>query len=149
MVLLVVCSVVKADIVPVFEIDATFEHIAKGLERSCERSGGDLTASYLFEQCRSSAALLVVAHDDTGIIGAVVLRFENWSGKSVLRTLGLWCNGKGAYASLAAKKNEIGKLYGAKSMVAEARVSPRGMSGYLRRHPDAKILRCLMEVEIK
>ncbi len=93
--------------------------------------------------------MLVVASNDTDIIGAVVLRFENWSGKSVLRTLALWCNGKGAYRALHAKKLEIGKLYGAKSMVAEARVSPHGMSGYLRRHPDAKILRCLMEVEIK
>lgn len=133
---------VKAEVVPVWQVDSTFEHVASGLERSCKRSGGDLTASYLFEQCRSSSALLVVASDDTRIVGAVVLRFENWTGKSVLRTLGLWCSQKGAWESLNTKTHEIGKLYGAKSLVAE------GRKGWERRYPNAKILRQLYEVTL-
>lgn len=134
--------VVECEIVPVFRVDSAFDHVASGLQLSCERSGGDLTASYLFEQCRSSSALLVVAHDDTGIIGAVVLRFENWSGKSVIRTLGLWCSKKGAWEALNKKTHEIGKLYGAKSLVAE------GRKGWERRYPNAKILRQLYEVTL-
>lgn len=132
----------KVELVPIWQVDSVFEQIAKGLQTSCDRSGGDLDASYLHRECRSSAALLVVASDKKIITGAVVLRFENWSGKSVLRTLALWCNGKGAWEALNTKTHEIGKLYGAKSLIAE------GRKGWERRYPNAKVIRQLYEVDL-
>ena len=134
--------VVKCELVPIWQIDNVFEHIAKGLQSSCDRSGGDLDAAYLYRECRSSAAILVVTSDETEINGAVVLRFENWSGKSVLRTLALWCNSKGAWAALDTKAHEIGKQFGAKSLIAE------GRKGWERRYPNAKMLRTLYEVDL-
>ena len=130
------------ELVPVWQIDNVFEHIAKGLQRSCERSGGDLDPAYLHRECRSSAALLVVTSTETEITGAVVLRFENWSGKSVLRTLALWCNGLGAWEALNTKTHEIGRQFGAKSLIAE------GRKGWERRYPNAKVLRQLYEVSL-
>ena len=131
-----------AEVVPLWQIDGIFEHIAEGLQKSCDRTGGDIDAAYLFRECRSAAAMLVVAAENELIIGAVVLRFENWSGKSVLRTLALWCNGDGAWESLNAKAHEIGRQFGAKSLIAE------GRKGWERRYPNAKILRSLYEVPL-
>jgi hypothetical protein len=134
--------VLKSELVPVWQIDNVFGHVSQGLQRSCERTGGDLDSAYLHRECRSSAALLVVTSTETEITGAVVLRFENWSGKSVLRTLALWCNGKGAWAALDQKAHEIGKQFGVKSLIAE------GRKGWERRYPNAKILRQLYEVSL-
>ncbi len=132
-------SLVKCELVPVWGIDGAFQHVTQGLQKSCDRSGGDLDAAYLHRECRSGQAMLVVSSDDT-IDGAVVLRFENWSGKSVLRTLALWCDGEGAWEALNAKAHEIGKQFGAKSLIAE------GRKGWERRYPNAKILRQLYEI---
>jgi hypothetical protein len=130
----------KCELVPLWHIDSAFEQVAQGLQKSCDRSGGDLDAAYLHQQCRSSASMLVIASNDTDIIGAVVLRFENWSGKSVLRTLALWCNGLGVWDALDAKAHEIGRQFGAKSLVAE------GRKGWERRYPNAKVIRQLYEI---
>jgi len=129
-------------LVPLFHIDSAFEQVAKGLQKSCDRSGGDLDAAYLHRECRTGQAMLCVVSHEDNIIGAVVLRFENWSGKNVLRTLALWCNGLGVWDALDAKAHEIGRQFGAKSLIAE------GRKGWERRYPNAKQLRTLYEVEL-
>lgn len=134
---------VKCELVPLWHIDSAFEQVAKGLQKSCDRGGGDLDAAYLHQQCRSAAAMLVGVSNDTGIIGAIVLRFENWSGKSVLRTLAIWCDGEGAWEALSEKTHEIGRQFGAKSLIAE------GRKGWTRRYPNAKTLRVLIEVDLE
>jgi hypothetical protein len=132
----------KVELVPVMFVDDAFNKVSEGLQKSCDRSGGDLDAAYLWRECRTGQAMLYVVSQETSIIGAVVLRFENWSGKSILRTLGLWCNGLGVWDALDAKAHEIGRQFGAKSLIAE------GRKGWERRYPNAKILRQLYEVEL-
>lgn len=135
-------SVVKADLVPVWQIDGAFEHVAKGLQLSCERGGGEIDAAYLHRECRSANAVLVVVTEKDQHLGAVVLRFENWSGRSVLRTLALWCDGPGVWDAINSKAHEIGKQFGVKSLIAE------GRRGWERRYPNAKVLRQLYEVDL-
>lgn len=135
-------SVVKVELVPVWHIDGTFDHIAEGLQISCQRGGGEIDAPYLYRECRSAAAVLIVSRDDIRINGAAVLRFENWTGKSVLRILALWCDGEGVWDALNTKTHEIGKTYGVTSLIAE------GRKGWERRYPNARIVRQLYEVSL-
>jgi len=132
----------KTELVPVLLVDNAFNHVSEGLQKSCDRSGGDLDVAYLWRECRSGQAMLYVVSQDDTVKGAVVLRFENWSGKGVLRTLALWCNGLGVWDALDAKAHEIGRQFGAKSLVAE------GRKGWERRYPNAKVLRQLYEVSL-
>ncbi len=132
----------NCQLVPVLMVDDAFAKVSEGLQKSCDRSGGDLDAAYLWRECRTGQAMLYVVSHEADIIGAVVLRFENWSGKSVLRTLALWCNGLGVWDALDAKAHEIGRQFGAKSLIAE------GRKGWERRYPNAKILRVLYEVSL-
>lgn len=139
---------VKADLVPVNLVDKVFGECAAGFQKALDKVKGNLTVAYLYQECRNGNATLVMAHDAETIGGAMIVRFENWSGKSVLHTLGLWCNQKGAYALLEAKQRELAKIGGATSLVSGARVSERGLCAYRRRHPTAKLLYVTLEVEL-
>lgn len=140
---------VKVELVPVVLVDNIFPAVSDGFNRASKKSSSDIDASYLYRECRAGNAMLVVASDETNVTGALVLRNENWCGKSVMHTLGLWCSARGAYRALEAKKIELARMTGATSLVASARASERGHCGFLRLHPNAKILRYVIEVELK
>ena len=138
----------KVELVPVMLVDNVFHKCADGFRIAAKKASSDVDAAYLHQQCRSGNAMLVVAHDDEVVGGALVIRYENWCGKNVMHTLGLWCSAKGAYELLESKKIELARMSGATSMIAEARASKAGLCGFKRRYPKAKILRYVIEVEL-
>jgi hypothetical protein len=108
------------------QVDATWPTFAERLQQSCEKSGGDLSSGDLWQMCRSGQAFLVLIYDNEGFVAALILQFQNWSGKQVLRALAL-----------------VGdEMSGAKSIVAD------GREGWTRIFPTAKKLRVVYEVEI-
>lgn len=133
--------------VPVNLVDNVFVQCREGLQKALDKVHGNLTVAYLYQECRSGNAFLVVAHDEGIICAAMVIRFENW-GRPVLHTLGLWCAAKGTYELMHQKQIELANIGGAKSLVSGARVSKRGLCGYERRHPTAKRLYVTLEVEL-
>jgi hypothetical protein len=139
----------KCELVPVMLVDSVFGRCAEGFQRAAKKASSDVDAAFLYRECRSGNAMLVIAHDDEVISGALVIRYENWCGKNVMHTLGLWCSAKGAYQLLESKKIELAKMSGATALIAEARASKAGLCGFKRRYPKAKILRYVIEVELE
>lgn len=138
----------KCELVPVMLVDSVFPRCVDGFKKALAKVHGNMDAAYLYQECRNGNASLVVVHDDETIGAAMIVRFENWCGKSVLHTLGLWCTAKGSYEMMHQKQRELAKIGGATSLVSGARVSERGLCGYRRRHPTAKLLYVTLEVEL-
>ena len=140
----------KCELVPVMLVDNVFGKCAEGFQRALTKTSSNMDVAYLYQQCRSGDAMLVLAHEDENVGGAMVIRVENRQGRQSLNTLGLWCTVKGAYALLKAKQIEIAKMSGCKSLVSGARVpaNAKPISAYQRRHPTAKILYVTLEVEL-
>lgn len=138
----------KCELVPVMLVDNVFARCAEGFARSLAKTSSNMDVGYLYQQCRSGDAMLAVVHENDVVGGAMIVRVESRQGKQTLTTLGLWCTVKGGYDLFKAKQIEIAKTSGCKSLVSGARVSKRGLCGYLRRHPTAKILYVTLEVEV-
>jgi hypothetical protein len=76
-------------LVPIAGVDAIWPRIAAGMEECCRRSGGDITADWLFFGCRKGEALLAVVEDGDEIAGALIATPQYWDGRRVLRILAL------------------------------------------------------------
>lgn len=75
----------QVELASIAQIDGIWPHIRDGMVRSCK--GGNMRAGYVWQQCRSGNAHLLIAHDGAKICGAAVLQFEDY-GKT-LRGLAL------------------------------------------------------------
>lgn len=125
------------------QVDATWPTFAERLQKACEETGGDLSSGDLWQMCRSGQAFLVLVYDESGFIAALIMQFQNWSGKQVLRVLAIVGDNMSQWLSMA--KGFIAQMAangGAKSLVAD------GREGWTRIFPTAKKLRILYEVEI-
>lgn len=145
----------KVELVPVMLVDSVFGRCADGLGKALSKTKSNMDVAYLYQQCRSGDAMLVIAHDGAETIsGAMVLRTENRQGYTAMNTLGLWCSSakaaRGAYKLLETKQFELARSCGCKSLVSGARVpaSAKAVSAYQRRYPQAKILYVTLEVEL-
>jgi hypothetical protein len=97
----------------------------------------------LWQMCRSGQAFLVLVFHGETINGALIMQFQKWSGKSVMRCLGIV--GVDMKSWLPAAREYIEKMArdgGATSFVAGGRV------GWERVFPEAKKLRVIYEVDI-
>jgi hypothetical protein len=125
------------------QVDATWQTFADRLQKSCEASGGDLSSGDLWQMCRSGQAFLLLVYDDSGFVAALIMQFQNWSGKQVLRCLAIVGDEMKQWLPMA--KGFITKMAadgGAKSLVAD------GREGWARIFPTAKKLRVVYEVEL-
>ncbi|WFP89815.1 hypothetical protein [Ensifer adhaerens] len=103
-----------------------------------------MSSGDLWQMCRSGSAFLVAVLDDEGQpIATIILQFQNWSGKSVLRCLSIageemsfWLPQAMEFASKMAREN------GASCLVAD------GREGWARVFPGAKRLRVTYEIEV-
>jgi hypothetical protein len=121
------------------QVDGLWSQIADGLEHACRKTGGDLTAHYLWTECRSGRAFLVVVSAET-IIAASVWRFEQWTTGRKLRCLALYGVGMKDWLRPHRKLIEdLAKVGGATSLVTE------GRKGFQRIFPAARVLRLLYE----
>lgn len=125
------------------EVDAFWPFFSERLQEACLRTGGDLSSGALWQMCRSGNAFLVVVVEDGAILAALIMQFQNWSGKPVMRCLGI--AGERMEEWLPMAKDFITKMAkdgGAVSFVSE------GREGWSRIFPTARKLRVTYEVEI-
>lgn len=117
------------ELVPVALVDAVWPRIAAGMEAACRRSGDDLTAPYLFAECRAGRALLFVVTADGEARAALVARVEQWGAARVLRLLAASGRGMGDWLAAVTSHHQWPRLLGCEKVVFEGR---RGWSACCR-----------------
>lgn len=125
------------------EVDAVWPLIAARIQEACDRNGGDLSSGDLWQMCRSGNAFLVLVMDGNEPLAALIMQFQNWSGKQVMRCLVI--AGERMAEWLPAAKGfieQMAKDGGAKSFVSE------GREGWTRIFTEARKLRVTYEVRI-
>ena len=133
----------KLELVPSHMVDGIWHHVSDGLEDACLHTGGDTNSHYLWTECRSGRAFLMLIVKDDVVIGASVWRFENWAIGTVLRNMGLYGEAMKDWKDQHVEKIEqLAKLGNANHIATEGRV------GLARLFPEAKIMRQLYVLEI-
>lgn len=134
---------VAVGIASVPEVDRIWPSIANGLEDACRATGGDLTADYLWSECRAGHAFLVIASRRDEMLAASVWRFEKWTSGRKLCCLALY--GHDMRAWLVPHRDMILEM--AKAGQATAIVTT-GRKGWERLFPNATVLRQTYEATI-
>lgn len=125
------------------EVDAVWPVISGRIQSACERNGGDLSSGVLWQMCRSGNAFLVLVMDGNEPVAALIMQFQNWSGKQVMRCLGIVGERMDEWLPLAKGFIEqMARDGGAVSFVSE------GREGWTRIFPEARKLRTTYEVLI-
>lgn len=126
------------------EVDALWPLIAGRVQESCDKTGGDMSSGDLWQLCRSGNAFLAAVLDEENKpIATIILQFQKWNERSVLRCLSIagesmseWLPDAMKFVSKMAREN------GASCLVAD------GRDGWARIFPGAKRLRVTYEMEI-
>ena len=133
----------RIELAGVHQVDAVWSAVAEGLEHACRKTGGDISADYLWGECRGGHAFLVVISRDNEILGASVWRFEKWTSGKKLRCLALygkhicdWLEQHVEFTKAMAKAGD------ATALVTE------GRRGFQRMFPKARVLRQLYEITL-
>lgn len=125
------------------EVDAVWPVIAGRIQSACDRNGGDLSSGALWQMCRSGNAFLVLVMDDNEPVAALIMQFQNWSGKQVMRCLGIAGERMAEWLPMAKGCIEqMARDGGAVSFVSE------GRDGWSRIFPTARKLRVTYEVDL-
>lgn len=123
------------------EVDTIWPLITTGMQRSCDKTGGELSSGYLWQECRSGHAFLFIAIEEASLLGAAVVRFETWPNGTRLRGLGL-C-GKDMKRWWEPMKAEVVRRGREGGAVAWVDLGRPGLRKYLK---NARILGTLYEV---
>lgn len=122
-------------LVPVLLVDAAWPALIDGMERACQRSGGQYTAAWLHGLCRRGEAYLVV--DGDPVRAGVVCQEQNWSGRTVLNVL-----------AAAGKPYDAGGFARfAKTVLRANRIVFEGRKGW-ERLPGVRVVRHVYEMDI-
>lgn len=133
----------RIELVPAPLVDRVWPDIAGTVDAAARKTGGDVTAGYLWQECRSGHAFLFIAHDGESIVGASVWRFETWQSGAKLRCLAGAGNGLENWIDpMREQVVTLAKAGGAASIVYE------GREGWRRIRPKAKAIRTLYEEEL-
>lgn len=133
----------KIGIANAAEVDQIWPRFSARMQAACERTGGDISSGELWQMCRSGQAFCVVVFNDEGPKAVLIMQFQKWVSKTVMRCLGIV--GDGVDEWLPAARDFIANMAregGATSFVAE------GRDGWAKLFPDAKKLRTTYEVQI-
>jgi hypothetical protein len=133
---------VSIHLVPLAEIDRVWPILAGGMKEAVRRGGDDLTVPYLFQQCRSGAALLFVAVADEEVKAGLVCRPEQWGSKRVLRILALCGWDVSDWLPTLRSYRTWPNALDVEAVVFE------GRAGWKRVIPEARVLRSVYEVEL-
>lgn len=124
-------------------VDQVWPQLSAGFERSCKRSGGDLTAGELWQGCRNGHCFLLLAIEGEAIVGASIWKQERWQTGVKLRCLGLYGS---RFREWIEPMHElvirVAHDCGATSLISE------GREGWTRIFPKAKRLRITYEEPI-
>lgn len=126
-------------LVPVFQVDAIWPHLMKGMEKACLKGGGQYTQDWLWTLCRKGDAMLVVITEGEQIKGGVVCEVQNWTGKQVLYVHAA-C-GRDMKSWLQALHEFGTSQFGVQSIIFE------GRPGW-KVTPGVKVLRHVFEIEV-
>lgn len=125
------------------EVDALWPIFAERLQLACEKTGGDISSGDLWQMCRSGNAFLLIVSANGDFVAALIMQFQKWTAKQVMRCLGivgtdmeLWMPMAKTFISNMAREG------GATSFVAE------GRDGWSAIFPEAKKLRTTYEVSL-
>lgn len=126
------------------DVDQFWPLFAEGMHRSCVKSGGQLSAGYLWQECRADRAFLYVVHEDNDILGAAVFAFREWP--SGVRYQGFGLCGKDAtrwFDTLHEQAKIDGRMGGAVAMID----APRPGLGrkYYKGRPGIKVIQVVYE----
>lgn len=129
--------------VRVDQVDTFWPMIADGIDKAVKATGGDITAGYLWQLCRSGQAFLVVSQAENRVEAASVWRTETWSSGVKLRCLAAW--GEAMVNWLEPMRAHVAGLQrncGANAVIAE------GREGWRRTFPEARPVRTLFEIDL-
>lgn len=129
------------ELVPLIHVDEIWQQIAPGIEQACRRCGDDVTAPYLFGECRAGRALLFAIVEGGCVNAALVCRVENWGGRRVLRILA--ATGRGMAEWLNAITTH--RLW--PGHLACEKIVFEGRRGWERVLPEARVVRQTYEVD--
>lgn len=125
------------------EVDQFWPLFSARLQQACERTGGDIASGDLWQMCRSGNAFLVLVLDGLTFRAALIMQFQKWTAKQVMRCLAIvgedmdeWLPSARAFIATMARDG------GATSFIAD------GREGWSRIFPTAKRLRVTYEVEL-
>ena len=126
------------------QVDLAWPVIHEGIQRSCDKSGGQLSSGYLWQECRGDRAFLYIVHDEAGtIIGASVFAYRDWT--SGLRYVGLALCGTNAaewFDLLHDMVRNDAKMGGAVGLIDAARP---GMDRYYRKNKAIRKIQIVYE----
>jgi hypothetical protein len=134
---------VKIFIATSSEVDTFWPAFAQRLQTACEETGGDISSGDLWQMCRSGDAFLVLVVDGNFFKAALIMQFQKWTAKQVMRCLAIVGEDMGEW--LPDARTFIGHMArdgGATSFIAE------GREGWTRIFPAARRLRTTYEVEL-
>ena len=125
------------------EVDHFWGTFAQRLQIACDETGGDISSGDLWQMCRSGNAFLVLVLDEAGFKAALIMQFQKWTAKQVMRCLAIVGDDMAAWLPMARDFiAQMAKDGGATSFIAE------GREGWTRIFPAARRLRTTYEVEI-
>lgn len=125
------------------DVDHFWPTFAQRLQTACDETGGDISSGDLWQMCRSGNAFLVLVLDEAGFKAALIMQFQKWTAKQVMRCLAIVGDDMAAWLPMA--RDFIAQMArdgGATSFIAE------GREGWTRIFPAARRLRTTYEVEI-
>jgi hypothetical protein len=79
----------QVSFVKVFDVDAVFNMARPLIDAALDKGNGDLNYQYLLSECRADRARLWVSSNGDEITAAIIIRFENWSGKRICNILAM------------------------------------------------------------
>lgn len=130
------------ELVPLVHVDEIWKHVASGMERACARSGGGVSAPWLFGECRAGRALLFAVCGDKAVHAALVARVEERQGGRVLNILMACGHGMGRWLDIIRQHRDWPVRLGVSTVAFE------GRPGWRRVLPEARVVRHVYQVEL-
>lgn len=125
------------------EVDHFWPAFAQRLQIACEETGGDISSGDLWQMCRSGNAFLVLVLDGDTFKAALIMQFQKWTAKQVMRCLAIVGDDMAGWLPMAREFiAQMARDGGATSFIAE------GREGWTRIFPAARRLRTTYEVEL-
>ena len=125
------------------QVDQIWPTIGPGMETACRNSHSSMTSDYLWSECRSGRAFLVIVAKDGEFKAASVWRFEQTVTSNRLHCLMVhgkellgWAEQHRLFA------HEMARAGGATSIILD------GRKAHSRIYPNAKIIRITYEEEV-
>lgn len=132
----------RVNIAAPHEVDRVWPLVADGMEDACRKTGGAISSSWLWGECRSGRAFLVIVHSDE-IASASVWEFQDWSSGHKLKCHALYGKQMADWMpQLRPFIEELAEVGKASAVVWDGRM------GWQKLFPNARVIRQTYEAQI-